>query len=111
MGTVPTLIYSFALLVCFVVQYFGDMRCITEAAGHLHWSVKSIRWSPLAPFGPRNGWERCYVVRIEAQHGRSSTRTCRVTGLVGLSMEALFDPATVDATLPPRRTRSWNDVS
>lgn len=101
-----TLLYFFALLTSFGVQFVGDSRCIADTAGALHWKVGSLRWSPFAPFGPRNGWERCYQVRIQDQHGRVSLRTCRVTGVIGLPMQASFDPATVDATSPAHRSGS-----
>jgi hypothetical protein len=102
----PTLVYFFALLACFVAQYVCDARSIEEAAVRRHWTVHGIRWSPFAPFGPKNGWERCYFVRFEDQHGRTSTRACRITGVIGLPMEAAFDPATVVIPSPSSEPRN-----
>ncbi len=105
-----TPVYFIALLAGFVVQYLCDSRCISETASRLPWKVQSIRWSPMARFGPKNGFERCYQVGFEDQHGRKGTRTCRIKGVLGLPMEVEFDPATVNASPPANRRGNQNNA-
>jgi hypothetical protein len=80
----------FAILVLgFCVQYACDVRSIGDVARASHWSVGSVRWSPLV--GMFSASERCYRVRVRDLHGRVDTRLCRVKGVIGLPVEVAFD--------------------
>jgi hypothetical protein len=81
---------DFAVLVAgFCVQYGCDVRNIDALARQSHWSVASVRWSPLARWFSAS--ERCYWVKVRDLHGRVETRLCRVTGVIGLPVEVAFD--------------------
>jgi hypothetical protein len=93
---ITTCAYFLLLLVGFGLQYACDARCIAETGRHLHLSVSRIRWLPLALLVPGLRFERCYRVCFCDQHGRASTRLCRVTGVLGLPMEVAFAPGPFD---------------
>jgi hypothetical protein len=81
--------YFAVLVLGFCVQYGCDVRSIGALARESHWSISSVRWSPLARFFSAS--ERCYRVRVCDLHGRVETRLCRVTGVIGQTMEVAFD--------------------
>ncbi len=89
-------VYFVVLLIGFGLQYACDVRSIGASVRHYRLSPSRIRWSPLAGYLPSGRFERFYVVQLRDQHGRSSTRTCRVSGVIGLPIEVEIDPASSD---------------
>jgi hypothetical protein len=93
-----TFVYFLVLLVGFGLQYACDVRSIAASARQYRLSPSRIRWSPLAGCMPSRRFERFYSVHVLDQHGRSSTRTCRVSGVIGLPIEVDLDPVSSDRT-------------
>jgi hypothetical protein len=82
-------VYFAVLVAGFCVQYGCDVRSIGALARESHWSISSVRWSPL--LGLFSASERCYRVRVRDLHGRVDTRLCRVKGVIGLPVDVAFD--------------------
>jgi hypothetical protein len=91
-----TLVYLVLLLCLFAAQYACDVRSIGASARHYRLSPSRVRWSPFSGWLPGRRFERFYSVHVEDQHGRSSTRTCRVRGVIGLPIEVELEPVSSD---------------
>jgi hypothetical protein len=87
--TMSTVLYASVLLAAFALQYACDARCIAHRLRQMHLSASGIRWPALERFLEPS--QRCYRVHVRDQHGRVSTRLCRVTGVIGLPMEVALE--------------------
>ena len=98
-----TFAYLALLLALFAAQYACDVRSIGASARHYRLSPSRVRWSPLAGWLPSRRFQRFYRVHVLDQHGRSSTRTCRVSGVIGLPIEVELDPTSSNGAAPRGR--------